>query len=227
MPMTRRILCPPPPTSGAAGSLQRHVLTPSERLYRVFRGASPIRFGLAGRPGRFDPLPAPWASTQVLYAASTREAAISETILRRQDRVGPGSSIMLSASQIAGRQIAQLGWNAPVEVLDFTGFGLNALAELMDDAPPESLFLADRAGYPMTQAWGAWFRSACPGAAGFRWMSRQYNRSDCYVFFEDACTDRELLLHAAPEPIERGTDAFALLERSLADLGWEMDEEDP
>src|SRR5262249_1788574 len=153
---------------GRSPSLHIHTVTPKDVLYRIYRGANPAKFTCSERGNRFDPLPPPWAETRVLYAASSPEAALSETVLRWHDRVAPEANVLLSRSQFEGRQLVGLTWNVPLDILDLTGFGMKALGELVDNALPEGIFLSDRASYGLTRQWAAWLRSAYPHAAGIR-----------------------------------------------------------
>jgi hypothetical protein len=220
--MTRRAACPPPPPVGQSATLHFHTLTPDETLYRIYRGADPAQFRVTSANNRFDPLPAPWNATTVLYAGSSREVAISETVLRWHDRVEGGAKIILARSQIAGRQLVGLRSNRPLRLIDFTGFGMKPVAELVSDGRAEDIFLSDASQYSLTQQWGAWFRSKYPYAAGFRWMSRQHNSSYCYVFFEDTCGGLELKVTEAAESLEPGTPAFQLLAHCVEALNWEV-----
>jgi hypothetical protein len=143
--------------------------------------------------------------------------------LRWHDRVEPGGKIILARAQIAGRQLAGLRWDGPLSLLDFTGFGMKPLAEIINNGRAEDIFLSDASQYNLTQQWGAWFRSKYPHAAGFRWMSRQHNSSFCYVLFEDICKGCELKVTEPAEPLEPGTHAFHLLEECLRALSWEIE----
>jgi RES domain len=221
--MTRRVACPPPPPVGQPATLHFHTLTPDDTLYRIYRGADAAQFCITTGNNRFDPLPSPWNATKVLYAGSSKEVAISETVLRWHDRVGDGAKIILARSQLAGRQLVGLRWNHPLRLLDFTGFGMKALTELVGDARGEDIFLSDASQYSLTQKWGAWFRSAYPDAVGLRWMSRQHNSSSCYVFFDDTRDGQELKVAEAAEPLEAGTHAFQLLEECINALSWEIE----
>ncbi len=221
--MTKRAACPPPPSAGQSATLHFHALALDETLYRVYRGADPAQFRVTSDNNRFDPLPPPWTATKALYAGSSREVAISETVLRWHDRVGDAAKIILARSQIAGRQLIGLRWDHPVRLLDFTGFGMKPLAELISDGRADDIFLCDASQYGSTQHWAAWLRSTYPDAAGFRWMSRQHNSSYCYVFFDDACHDFKLTIAEAAEPLEAGTDAFRLLQECLSVLAWEIE----
>jgi hypothetical protein len=220
--MTRRAACPPPPPVGQLATLHFHTLTPDDTLYRIYRGADPAQFRITAGNNRFDPLSSPWDATKVLYAGSTKEVAISETVLRWHDRVAAGAKIILARSQLAGRQLVGLRFNRPLRLLDFTGFGMKPLAELVGDARAEDIFLSDASQYSLTQQWGAWLRSTYPDAAGLRWMSRQHNSSACYVLFEDTCSGLELKPTEAAESLEPGTRAFKLLEECLEALNWEV-----
>jgi RES domain len=221
--MTRRAACPPPPPVGQPATLHFHTLTPDETLYRVYRGADPGHFGISTGSNRFDPLPEPWNATAVLYAGSSREVAISETVLRWHDRVGAGARIILARSQIAGRQLVGLRWDHPLTLLDFTGFGMKPLDDMIRDGQAEDIFQSDASSYRLTQQWGAWFRSKYPDAAGFRWMSRQHNSSYCYVFFDDVCRAHRLAVVEPAEPLEPGAPAFRLLSDCLGILSWEIE----
>jgi hypothetical protein len=221
--MTRRAACPPPPPVGQSATLHFHLLTPDETLYRIYRGADHARFRITTGNNRFDPMPAPWNATKVLYAGSSKEVAISETVLRWRDRVDEPSEIILARSQIAGRQLVELRWTRPLQLLDFTGFGMKPLAELVSDGNAEDIFLSDASQYGRTQQWAAWLRSKYPDAAGLRWMSRQHNSSYCYVFFQDRCGEDELKATGSAEPLEPGTHAFHLLKECLRALSWEIE----
>jgi hypothetical protein len=70
------------------------------------------------------------------------------------------------------------------------------------------------------QAWGAWFRSQSPDADGIQWVSRQFNRGQCIVLFNDRCgSDLEQVGDSvdllAPGRMEEQT-----LDRLLAQIGW-------
>jgi hypothetical protein len=221
--MTKRASCPPPPTGGRSASLHFYTLRSDETLYRVYRGADAAQFRIGAARNRFNPLPVPWNATKVLYAGSSREAAISETVLRWHDRVDPAAKIILARSQIEGRQLVGLRWDQPLQLLDFTGFGMQPLAELVEDGQAEGIFLSDASHYILTQQWGAWFRSAYPNAAGLRWMSRQHNSSYCCIFFDDVCRGRKLTEVETAEHFESGSTAHSLLQLCLDKLSWEIE----
>lgn len=105
-----------------------------------------------------------------------------------------------------------------------TGFGLGHLLPLTTPVPPDYIFASDRSQYPSTQAWGAWFRTQLPSAAGLRWVSRQHNRSCAYVFFEDVAGPEMFEAVATPDRLDTpGSPANQLLQRCIASLGWAVD----
>jgi len=91
-----------------------------------------------------------------------------------------------------------------VRLLDFTGFGMKPLAELVIDGRADDIFLCDASQYGGTQKWVAWLRSA-------------------YPVFDDACRDFKLTITEAAEPLEAGTHAFRLLQECLSVLAWEIE----
>jgi len=221
--MIRRVACPPPPAFSQSATLHICTLTPDDTLFRVYRGDDPVQFVRSSRDTRFHPLPAPWDATEVLYAGSSPEVAISETVLRWHDRTEEGGKIILSRSQIQGRKLVALRTDGPLDLVDFTGFGMKPLTELVEDGVAEGIFLSDASSYSLTQEWGACFRSQCSRAAGFRWMSRHHNSSCCYVFFGEPCRGIKFLPSAPPEEIAVGTPGGDILQDCLGALGWEAE----
>jgi len=59
----------------------------------------------------------------------------------------PAARVILARSQIAGRQLIGLKWDRPLQILDFTGFGLKPLSELISDGRAEDIFLSDASQY--------------------------------------------------------------------------------
>lgn len=222
--MTDAPACPPAPPASAHADLLTVPLAPDTALYRIFRGPEPARFSRTRSANRFDPLPDPWQDTQVLYAGSTPEVAISETVLRWHDGFVAGAPLILDRAKIQGRCLIQLRPRSALSVIDLTGFALARIAPFTAPAAPDQLFLANRAHYAATQAWGAWLRSQQPHAAGFRWISRQHNTSICYVFFDDVVPANTFEpVNAADALDDPHCRAYELLLRCLDTLGWELD----
>ena len=222
--MTNGPACPPIPTASARAELLTFSLAPHTPLYRTFRGAAPVHFSRTRRANRFDPLPDPWQDTQVLYAGSSPEVAISETVLRWHDGFVAGAPVIVERSRIQGRSLIQLRPRTALNVIDLTGFGLARIAPFTAPAAADQLFLANRAHYATTQAWGSWLRTQIPHAAGIRWMSRQHNSSFCYVFFEDTVPADTFGAVFDPQALD---DPFSAAHQSLlqclSELNWELD----
>jgi len=78
--------------------------------------------------------------------------------------------------------------DSPLKLLDFTGFGMKPLAELVGDGNAEGSFISDASQYGRTQQWAAWFRSTHPDAAGFSLDVRgNITQATATFFFDDIC----------------------------------------
>lgn len=234
---TDRDRCPPAPPQDITVELQTEPLAPGpDDLVRLhWRGNPALGFSIAKRGNRFDPLGSPWESTRVLYAGTTLEVAIAETILRWHGQV-KGPVELSNQTQLRDRQVARFRPSRQLTVINATGLGLNPIQRAVDQTvalPPhasawasgpaplaDDIFQCPASEYATTQAWGAWFRSQCPDADAIQWVSRQFNLGRSLVLFEDRC-GRELIPtgHSvdllAPGRIEEQT-----LDRLLAQIGW-------
>jgi hypothetical protein len=207
---------------------------------RVFwEGQDPLKFGRSKRGNRFDPLGAPWATTNVLYAGTSAETAIAETLLRWQGQITPDERLILSeAEQLKPRRLAYLAPTRPLSLIDATGLGLSRIEEVVTTvmARPEhhtrehgpkpiadDIFQCGADEYVLTQQWAAWFRTQCPKADGIIWVSRQFNVGRCVVLFEDRC-GAELALTSDPVALyASGSSSRRLVDRMLGQLRWGVD----
>jgi hypothetical protein len=209
----------------------------AEPCVRIFwKGQDPLKFGRSGRGNRFDPLPAPWAQTQVLYAGTSLETAIAETLLRWQGQIVPGERLTVSESALLKpRRVVRFVPMRPLTVIDATGLGLSriedAVARVVAGAKhaartpgPKSIaddiFQCGPDEYALTQRWGAWFRSQCPDADGFVWVSRQFNVGRCLVLFDDRCRSA---LAVASDPLElyaEGSVERLIVDQMLGKMRW-------
>jgi hypothetical protein len=199
-------------------------------LWRVYRGSEPLQFGVSTRAGgnRFDPLPTPWDTTRVLYAATSPEAAIAETLLRWHDDVGAGAHVELERSRFEDRYLTEVRVTRELNVIDLTGFGIAPVQATLDadrgGHRAEDIFQCSSASYETTQAWGSWFRDQKPQADGLRWMSRQFNSAAAVVLFEDRCPIGTLETYGAAESlVDRSTAANRMLREGLDALRWVAD----
>jgi len=228
--------CPPPPPPGFASLLETVKVAPNpEPWCRIFwEGRDPLGF-VNGKRTRFDPLPAPWQDTKVLYAGTSFETAVAETILRWHGQIVRGEEILISeVEQLYPRRVARFVSTRPLTVIDATGLGLAQIEGAVTSvlALPtgcgvsspkpiaDDIFNCGAIEYEKTQGWGAWFRAQHPQADGIQWVSRQYNVGRCLVLFEDLCgTVLEQI--AAPVPLyEEGSTEREVVRRLIGQLGW-------
>ena len=197
-----------------------------------------MAFSRSAYGNRFDPMPDLWSSTRVLYAGTSLETSIAETLCRwHGDEVAPGSRIILSErGDLKPRFVARFFSKRPLIVIDATGLGRAPIeaairtviqlpehaAQWSGDPKPvaDDIFLCGADEYSLTQKWCAWFRSQCPDADGVQWVSRQFNVGNCLVLFEDRCGD-QLELVGKPVPLyAAGSSERAAVDRMLGLLHW-------
>ncbi len=146
----------------------------------------------AGGGGRFD---SPGGLPPYLYAASSIQAALSETILRDIPFPAHGVRELLRRA-IVGRRISEIVVMRDIDVLVLHGSGLPQVGQ--------DLWLAhsDSADYSGTRAWGAQMRSWAPKCAGFEWHPRHFDAFSAYVFYENpaAVALGEVRSHALHSP---------------------------
>jgi RES domain len=234
---TDRDRCPPAPPPKISVALHTELLAPDPddfvRLH--WRGNPPLGFSIAKRGNRFDPLGTPWQTTRVLYAGTTLEVAIAETILRWHGQV-KGPVELSNETQLRDRQVARFRPSGELTVINATGLGLNPVQRAVDEtialpqhasawvskpAPlADDIFQCPHTEYATTQAWGAWFRSQCPDADGIQWISRQFNVGRCLVLFEDRCGAELTQTGRSADLIAPGSPEEQTLDELLAQIGW-------
>lgn len=240
---TTRNRCPPAPPDGfvAPTALQTvSVKANPEPWVRLFWStADPLRFARSTRGNRFDPLPAPWMTTQVLYAGSSLETAVCEALLRWHGTVSPGSEILLPDSELRARFVARFEPKRDLTLIDCAGLGRVPIEQAvagvlarpehadLRDGPTllaDDIFQCGPNEYDQTQRWGAWFRSQVPDADGLQWVSRQYNRGTCIVLFDDLCGS-DLQLWGPPVPLygDPHSAEHQALNHMLGLVGWGID----
>lgn len=231
--------CPPAPPEEIATALNvESIDTNPDLLVRLhWRAASPLGFRISARKNRFDPLDRPFETTRVLYGGTTLEVAIAETVLRWHDQVAPGARIELSNdAQLRDRQVTYFLAKRPLTLIDATGVGLSDIQLAVDQtiARPEhqaewsarprpraeDIFLCSSNDYPVTRAWGAWFRRQRPEADGLQWVPRQFNRGVAFVLFEDRCGGVLGQYGASEDLLEPGSMQEKALDKLLRGLKW-------
>lgn len=148
-----------------------------EPWVRLFwKTSDPLRFTRSSRGNRFDPLPSPWDTTNVLYAGSSIETALAEALLRWHGGVSPGAPITLSIrAHIRDRAVARFVSKRNLTLIDGTGLGRAPIdatiaavltrPEYADfnagpTAVADDIFQCNASEYDETQRWAAWFRDA-------------------------------------------------------------------
>lgn len=191
--------CCPRPTPSRLAKLPRElpaaVLRPGTVLWRVHDAH--VRCDAFLEPdsdpedprhgGRFDPLPG--APTGVLYAASSADAALGETLVHVDPR---GVARPDGLAEAHERALSRLRVVRPLRVVRFCGLDLHRF-------PLRNRHLTEcgKADYPGTRAWAAAFRRLAPRTQGIAWVSRQDNTACSYVFWEDRVRPGDL------EPVGR------------------------
>lgn len=237
--------CPPAPASGFIAPTPLttvRVHANPEPWVRIFRNSDgPLRFAKSTRPGgnRFDPLPAPWERTNVLYAGSSLETAISEALLRWHGDVLPGEVVTRSESKFRDRGVARFVAKRELTLIDGTALGrapieaaISAVLSRPEHAArkngpkplADDIFLCSPNEYDETHRWATWFRSQVPHADGLKWVSRQHNTGMCMVLFDDRCgSDLELTGPPVPLYEKIGSAERQVLLNMLGALGWGLD----
>lgn len=239
---TDRTRCPPAPPPSLGGRLLLVDLDSNpEDLVRIHKSSRPaLGFSIAPGGNRFDPLAPPFETCKVLYAGTTLEVAIAETVLRWRDQFKAGAAIELSTeTKLRGRRVARFRPRRPLKIIDATGVGLDRIQAVVDATialpehqpdwatrpPPlaDDIFLCRADEYATTQAWGAWFRSKCPDADGLQWASRQFNSAQCVVLFDDRCAGQLEQIGDSVDLLEPSSAEEQTLDALLAKLGWTRD----
>lgn len=124
--------------------------------------------------GRFD---SPGGDPPFLYAGSSIEAALSESLLRTLP-FPPTGKRELARRKLEGRSISELALATSIWVVALHGEGLQHVGQdgWLTHCPGSS--------YPMTRLWGAQIRRWVPRAAGLEWRARHHDDEMSYVLYE-------------------------------------------
>lgn len=127
--------------------------------------------------GRFDATeddPYPY-----LYAGSTVDVAVAETLLRDLSPDDTGIR-QLSRSKVAGRRISAIEVTADLELVSLrSGTDLGAVAQ------DTWLTTCDPRDYAQSRHWAHWIRTHAKSAVGYVWLSRREPGAAAYVLFGD------------------------------------------
>ena len=140
------------------------------------------------RGGRFDATARD--AFPFLYAADDTATAFSEALLRDLP-ADPRGARILSAAQLANRQVSRLSTQMPLPLVTLrSGRDLAAIGQ------DTWLTTASRPDYPLTRQWCSAIRRWAPWAQGLTWRSNREPDGFAYILFGDRCPPRCL----APAP---------------------------
>jgi hypothetical protein len=144
------------------------------------------------RPGRFHPFyVADGTPVPVLYAGTSEEAALFETIFRDVPRAGPAKRVF--PTRYRGTGLSELVLTEDLVLADLRGPGL-----LRFGLRPRNLTDCSAAHYPETVRWAAALHRAFAGLDGLAWTSRQDNRATAVMLFGDRVPASALAAGSAP-----------------------------
>ena len=149
-------------------------------LWRVY----PRRYGVDGFNGtrlgnaRFSPLEVAGAIVPTLYAGSTLDVALMETVWHDAPTPSHGFHLVLRAAT-EPRRVGSLEPSAALHLVDLTTVGLRRLGLTRSD-----VIDSDPEDHPITRKLSAWLYENQPDAQGICWVSRQNDEGRAVVLFE-------------------------------------------
>ena len=174
-----RIILPP------AGKLEATIVNwgSSQVLYRVHRddyapdAFNPSRAGSA----RFSPLVVAGKLIPTLYAGTTLDCALMETVFHDVP-FAAGPKLLAKAKHVVGRSRSTLRLSSELSLINLSTISLHKLgitrSELID---------TDASLYPETRSWAAALYQQNPAAQGLKWTSRQDDTATALILFGDRC----------------------------------------
>lgn len=159
--------------------------------------------------GRFDPLPQA-APVCVLYAASSADAALGETLVHVDSR---GALRPAPPAEARERALSRLRIARALDLVAFCGLDLHRFP-----IHNRELTESGKRDYPNTRAWALEFRRRARRAQGIAWISRQDNRSMSFVFWADRMRGSDLVPVGRAVPLDSRAGA-ALVRTVLRRMG--------
>jgi hypothetical protein len=177
---------------------------PAERpFFRVHdRRYGPNQFNASGSgQARFSPLAVDGRIVPALYGSDSLEGALSESVFRF---VSTGDRELrarrVPAAALADKVVSKLAARRSLRFVDLRGFGLGGARIPITRA---ELIESNAAHYSETRPWAEAFYRHSAAADGFLWISRQYDRAECFMLFGDRVGDG--LYHLdPPQPLLAG-----------------------
>lgn len=187
---------------------------PAQLWWRIYaRRFAPAGFnGTSHGNARFSPLAHEGNVVPTLYAGTTLEVALMETVLHDFPAPSTGHILTLSASN-EPRRVASLRSTMQLQLADLSAIGLRRLGlqrpDVIDSAKDD---------YPLTRQLATWIYAHCPAAQGLAWTSRQDDRGTAVVLFEPRLAGGALEVQRQDEELTSG-DHLATLTGLLDRLG--------
>ena len=176
-------------------------------LWRVY----PRRYGVDGFNGtrfgnaRFSPLEVAGAIVPTLYAGSTLDVALMETVWHDAPNPSHGFHLVLKEAT-EPRRVGSLKPSAALHLVDLSTVGLRRLglarADVIDSDPVSS---------PVTRQLSAWLYENKPDAQGICWISRQNDEGRAVVLFEPRLGPVKLAVNTDDQIFTGGPHLDALL----------------
>ena len=149
-------------------------------LWRVY----PRRYGVDGFNGtrlgnaRFSPVEGGGAIVPTLYAGSTLDVALMETVWHDAPTPSNGFHLVLKEAT-EPRRVGSLKPSAALHLVDLTAVGLRRLGLSRSD-----VIDSGQANHQITRQLSAWLYENKPDAQGICWISRQNDEGRAMVLFE-------------------------------------------
>lgn len=176
-------------------------------LWRVYPG----KYGVDGfnrsprGNARFSPLDVAGAIVPTLYAGSTLDVALMETVWHDAPIPSNGFHLVLKESTET-RRVGSLKPSAPLRLVDLTTVGLRRLGLTRPHVIDSS-----QVDYPITRQLGAWLYENKPDAQGICWISRQSDEGRAVVLFEPRLGSVKLVADTRDEIFTDGPHLDAVL----------------
>lgn len=180
----------------------------SRTLWRVYAQVhGPVGFNKSNRgAARFSPIEHDAATIPTLYAATSVQAALMETVLH--DAPHPCAGFILTIDPAKDlRLICRLQMTAPLTLADLSSVGLRRLGISRSDVVE-----SDKTFYPVTRQLASWIYANCPDVQGLAWTSRQDDSAQAVVLFEPRLSGAALALAEPPADFFSGPHQVALVE---------------
>lgn len=151
-----------------------------QALWRVYGSVhGPAGFnGTSRGNARFSPIEHAGAIIPTMYAATSVQAALMDTVLHDVPIPSAGFILMLEPATDP-RRISRLQSTIPLTLADLSTVGLRRLGLSGNDVVD-----SDKTHYPLTRQLATWIYATCPDVQGLAWTSRQDDRAQAIVLFE-------------------------------------------